>query len=247
MDGNAEATFRIDGYTPATLPLERLAEYLAQIAIMLGEPKSVHFVKLKKGSVVPVLNVDRAAVPKVRARAASVRIGIAPTDAMRAYNTINKYLHEDNSIGTFKLVEKNSTSAEIIRFPGREAETENPIIVKQDSSIDGELIKVGGYGKYVPIILKGEDVAFTNCYAHRSIAEGLGRHMFKQVRLFGAGTWSKPVNGPWALARFKINSFKPLKDTSLTDALRDIAVIKDGNWDHSSLAELEAIRGGEEI
>lgn len=246
MDGNAEATFRIDGFTPATLPLERLAEYLAQIAIMLGEPNSVHFVKLKKGSVVPVINVDRAAVPKVRARAASVRVGIAPSDAMRAYNTINKYLHEDNSVGTFKLIEKNSTSAEIIRFPGRESPAEVPIVVKQEGSIDGELIKVGGFGKYVPIILKGEDVSYTNCFTHRSIAQALGRHMFKQVRLFGTGTWTKPDNGVWTLARFRIRDFKSLRETSLTEALKEIAAIKGGEWDQASLGELEDIRGGEE-
>jgi hypothetical protein len=40
--------FRIAGYTPETIPMERLAKYLAELAKLLGNEKDVHFLKIKK-------------------------------------------------------------------------------------------------------------------------------------------------------------------------------------------------------
>ena len=37
-DAGAEYRFSIDAYTPATMPMARLAEYMAQLALILGEP-----------------------------------------------------------------------------------------------------------------------------------------------------------------------------------------------------------------
>jgi len=38
--------FVIDAYSPETLPMSRLAEYMAQLATLLGEKDHVHFVEL---------------------------------------------------------------------------------------------------------------------------------------------------------------------------------------------------------
>ena len=38
-----EYRFKIDAYTPQTMPLVRLAEYMAELAQLLGEPTAVHF------------------------------------------------------------------------------------------------------------------------------------------------------------------------------------------------------------
>jgi hypothetical protein len=53
-----EYRFKITAYTPATIPMARLAEYMAELAVVLGEEEHVHFVRLQKGSTVLVHNIE---------------------------------------------------------------------------------------------------------------------------------------------------------------------------------------------
>ena len=45
-----EISFDIDVFTPETLPMARLAEYLAKFSELLGNAENVHFSRLMKGS-----------------------------------------------------------------------------------------------------------------------------------------------------------------------------------------------------
>jgi len=45
-----EYRFKIDAYTPDTMPMSRLAEYMRELSEMLGEPSAVHFERLEPGS-----------------------------------------------------------------------------------------------------------------------------------------------------------------------------------------------------
>ena len=60
--------FVIDAYTPDNLPMSRLAEYMADLAHLLGEAENVHFDHLETGSTVLVQHIEHEAVPKVKAR-----------------------------------------------------------------------------------------------------------------------------------------------------------------------------------
>src|SRR5262245_31363298 len=79
-----EYTFKIDAYSPQTMPLARLAEYLRDIATLFGESERVHLIRIRKGSTVPVLLIEREAEPKVRERLDAVRRNDGPPEAMRA-------------------------------------------------------------------------------------------------------------------------------------------------------------------
>ena len=66
-----EYRFRIDGCTPDTLSMERLAEYMADLSQVFGEPESVHFVRLEGGSAILVQKnrrKDRAKSTGTRSR-----------------------------------------------------------------------------------------------------------------------------------------------------------------------------------
>src|SRR5450755_4721417 len=89
-----EFRFSIDAYTPETMPMARLAEYMKQLAEILGEPGAVHFERLETGSTVLVHKVEREAVPKVRERTAAVQRGDAPRDALRAFHAVNRLLRQ---------------------------------------------------------------------------------------------------------------------------------------------------------
>src|ERR1700740_2307709 len=53
-----ELRFHIHEYTPHTLPMERLAEYLKNLAVLLGGTQEVHFVRLEAGSVSCALETE---------------------------------------------------------------------------------------------------------------------------------------------------------------------------------------------
>ena len=167
----AEYRFQIDAYTPETIPMARLAEYMTYLAQVLGETASVHFVRLEKGSTAVVHRIDHEAIPKVRERAKAVRRGDAPRDATRAFHTINKMLRDDNGVG--RLTE--GKTAIVLKFPGREDSEERYPSVRQQGSIDGQVIRVGGVELQVPVLLQSEDEMIVGCSADRHIAKQLAQ------------------------------------------------------------------------
>jgi hypothetical protein len=221
--GATEFYFWIDAFTPATIPMARLAEYMTELATMLGEPASVHFVKLKRGSTGIVHKVQSEAVPTVRDRARAVRRGDAPRDALRAYENINKMLRDNNGTGALK---EEDTDAVIIPFPGIKSAEEKYAAIRERGTIDGEIIRVGGPHKWVPILLQTEGETFSGCWADRVIAKQLAQRIFEQVRLHGTGKWDRSAEGKWTLREFVVERFDPLSDEPLSEALGRIRTIK---------------------
>jgi hypothetical protein len=235
-----EYRFRIDAYTPDTIPMSRLAEYMAELSRLLGERNAVHFRRLLRGSCVLVQRIDREAVPKVRERMIRVRAGDAPTDATRAYNTINKFLRDDNAIGVLRDKEAHGV---VVRFPGREEAEEKFPSVRQHGSLDGIVVRVGGTDETVPVWLEAEDRQISGCFTTRAIAKQLGAKLFEPVRLHGQGRWSRDSDGAWSLVNFKIESFDPLEETPLSSALEQLRAIP-AEWGDSAYDELGLIRHG---
>ncbi len=240
MADGEEFRFKIDAYSPETMPMARLAEYLGLLAGILGEASSVHLVRLEAGSTTIVHRIDREAIPKVRDRAASVRRGDGPLEAVRAYRTINQLLRDDNAVGVLR-----EAAGEIIRFPGREISEEKFESVKQRGTIDGEVIRIGGSRKYVPITLRCEDRELSGCWALRPMAKRLAQRLFEPVRLFGRGRWTRDADGNWNLEQFTVDSFEPLRDEPLSKTLAGLRKIAAG-WKDASVEELLTIRRGED-
>ncbi len=235
----AEFNFWIDAFTPATIPMARLAEYMTQLAAMLGEPDSVHFVKLKPGSTGIVHRVQYEAVPKVRDRASAIRRGDAPRDALRAYNAVNKMLRDDNGTGALK---EEVQEAVIIPFPGIQETEEEIAGIRERGTIVGEVQRVGGPHKWVPVLIKSEGEVFSGCWADRIIAKQLGQRLFEPVRLHGIGKWDRTGEGKWVLKEFVIDHFEPLVDEPLSDALSRIRAI--GAFNNATVDDLTYLRIG---
>src|SRR6266478_830785 len=94
-----EYRFKIDAFTPETMPMARLAEYLADIAVIFGNEKSVHLVQIESSSTVPVMLVDYEDEPKVRERAKSFQSQEACPEVVKAVANIDRRLAEDNATG----------------------------------------------------------------------------------------------------------------------------------------------------
>lgn len=238
-----EFRFKIDAFTPETMPMERLAEYLTELAAILGEPKDVHLVDIEEGSTIPVLRVANESVPKVKQRADAVRRGDAPRDLQRAYHRVNRMLKEDNGRA---VVQQGKRGAKILEFPGRDEVEEEFVGVKQQGSIDGVLIRVGGTGDSIPILLESEGVQQAHIYTTRHIAKALARYLFEPIRAFGIGSWGRDVEGQWAMRHFRINHFEPLDSTPLSAAVTDLRSIAT-EWNAEAYKELTDLRHGQAV
>lgn len=237
---DAQYRLVIDAFSPDKIPMARLAEYMKNFADILGEPAAVHFYRLEAGSTVLVSKVEREAIPKVRHRVASVRRREGPSEGFRAYKAINKLLREDNAVATLKETQRGAT---IIHFPGREESPEVFPAVRQHGSIDGVVVRIGGTDQTAHVTLESEGETIAGCFTTRQIAKELGHKLFEPVRLFGRGRWTRDDDGRWTLLDFKVESFEPLVDLPLSEALSELRGIKT-EWGSEALGELSTVRRG---
>ena len=218
--------------------MSRLAVYLSELAAVLGEEKAVHFVRLEKGSTVIVQSIENEAIPKVHARTDAIKNGNGPSDVMRAYDRLNKMLQEDNSTATLFKGE----SAEVIQFPGAKEEKPEFTSIKQVGEIDGEVIRVGGAGDPVPIILEIDGVQLSGCKAQRTVAKPLAAHLFEPVRLYGTGYWNRNTTGTWGLDRFIVDRFEVLNEEPLSAVVMGLRGLSGNHWGKNAINELLDMR-----
>jgi len=239
-----EYRFKIDAYTPQTLPMARLAEYMGDLAILLGEPAHVHFARLEPGSVALVHVIEDNAVQNVQTRVARAKRGEGPSDALSAVRNINRKLRDDK--GTAVLTQ--NSGAEIIRFPGlEEPERVSFGAFNQEGSLDGVVIVVGGTSDPVPVHIQFSDSLVYLCYATRALAKELAKYIFaNELRVNGTGRWLRDEAGIWKLERFTIASFEVLNDQPLTSVVASLRAIPGSEWESlpDPWAELETIRNG---
>jgi hypothetical protein len=241
----AEYRFRIDAFTPDTIPMWRLAEYMQDLAALLGEREHVHFARLEAGSTVLVQKIDPESALKVQARVQAIKPvdEEGPEDALRAYRAIDRRLAEDNAVGYLC----GQDGAEIIRFPGRDKL--QPLsfgAFRQPGSLDGVLIRLGGKDETVPVHLQEEGVVH-KCNATREMARRLSPHLFgPTLRVHGSGRWERDAEGAWLLKRFDIDSFEILDDEPLGRVVERLRQVSGSGWKDldDPYAELQRLRQG---
>ncbi|WP_321476396.1 hypothetical protein [uncultured Paludibaculum sp.] len=202
----------IDAFRPDTIPMYRLAEYMAGFAELLGNGEHVRLDKVRAGSLALAARVNDVAVRKVDKRIDEVRYGVAPQAALKAFRDIDDMLAEDHAIGQ---VRRGKTK--LIEFPGRTRPVEERIgPVQQTSMIDGEVIQIGGRDETINVHIKSGDQIVT-CVTNKEMARRLAPHLFAgTVRVHGQGTWARLGSGAWELKKFTISEFSQLDETPLS-------------------------------
>lgn len=224
-----EYRLRIDSdLSPETFPMDRLADYLSSLAKLLGQSSNVHFTELRSGSSIVVARVDDVAVSNVRERVRGVSTGFGPKDALRAYNAIDALLRQDNATGSLVSDQEGI----VIPFPGK-ARPE-PIVFgpfKQDGTLDGQVIRVGGTDDTVPVHLRDTDAIHTHLHASPEVARRIAQHLLgPTIRVHGTGTWFRDDDGSWELKSFKIADFEVLGEEPLSEVVRSIRKVGGSQW-----------------
>lgn len=207
-----ELSFVIPGYTPETIPLGRLIEYLQQVAVILGDPESIHLVDIREGSVAPILHAPKSVAVEAKERARRVSRGDGTRKQVGAYNRVRRMLrHDTPSIDQPALL--RSDSQVLLEIPAAPEETSVLAGVRQATSIDGQLIRVGGAGEDATLQLQDLQGSIHSRFtAKRSLAKELARLLWEPVRLHGVGLWQRTADGAWLLDRMQVQSFETLED-----------------------------------
>lgn len=223
-----EYVFRIDVFTPDTLPMGRLAEYLAALAKMIGHMEHTHFVRVDPGSAQLVHKVDAVDAPKVEARLNNVRLGNAPKDALKARKELDDMLANDNAVGTLSEVETGNV---VLPFAGRNRP--KPIIFpafREDTAIQGQIVSIGGRDSTAHAILQDGDVVHVNLSMTREIARQLAPLLYGPViRLHGNGRFERHTDGVWKMLDFKVDRYEKLDESLPKDFLGGLRTIQGNN------------------
>lgn len=243
MSKDTQRRFKIDVYTPETMPMARLAEYMMQFAKLLGEPERVHFVDIERGSAILLARIEEIAIPKVERRLAEAARGEGDPTALKALRDLDDMLANDNAVG--QVLAENGV--EIIAFQGRDRP--KPLEYgpfREDSVIEGVVIKIGGKGAGVPVWLQDRETVYKNCTARRPLARRLAKHYDGGLlRVSGSGSWMRQATGAWLMRSFEIKDFESLDNAPLADVIKRLHSVEGSDWGDDPLADLTRLRSGE--
>ncbi len=183
---------------------------------------------IEAGSAVLVVTVDPSAEPTVRERVVAVRDGAGPSDAQKAFADLDGMLRKDHATGALS----HGAAGVVIPFPGRNRP--EPLVYgpfRQDATIDGQLIRVGGKDETVPVHLRDGAIIHTGLVCTPETARRIAPHLYgPTLRVHGTGTWFRMGAGAGELRNFRINDFEVLDDAPLLEVVGALRKVKGSDW-----------------
>jgi hypothetical protein len=240
MDDLERFKFTLPGYTPETMPLDRLIEYLTQLSIVLGTPGDLHLVGVEEGSTRPVLAMRHDIAVRARHNAREVAQGGGSQRRRQAFETVRRMVAEDGG----KPAEFSAPDEQVIlKFPSVDIGQDQVIhSVRQPTSIEGTLVRIGGVGENAQLLIQemnGNVIA--GCTASRGLTQAMAPLIYHAIRVNGIGTWHRTEEGDWAITRLHVQSFEPLDESELDDVLARLREV-DVQWPADSIEQLRAMR-----
>ena len=238
-----EYVFRIDVFTPETMPMARLAEYMVALAKLLGSPEHTHFVRVESGSAKLRAAVEPVDAPKVETRLHSVRNGDGPKEAMSAKQALEDLLANDNAVGTLT---EAATDRVVIPFVGRNRP--KPLAFppfREDTSIDGQLVAIGGRDTSAHATLQDGDVFHVGVTMRRDLARELAKLLYgPSVRMHGNGRFERQADGVWKMSDFRVDRYDVLDSRPVHEVLEAVRAVP-GNrlMDAGAYQDIAALRG----
>lgn len=241
-----DISFIIPGYTPETMPLNRLIDYLQQMAVILGDPENLHLIDIRKSSTAPVLRAPIATALAARERAQRVQRGEGTKRQTDAYNRIRHMLRRDAgaTISRERPALVKTTSQVFLEIPAAPEDSGVVEGLRQFTTIDGQLTRIGGVGEDAALQVQQLDGCILSGFtAKRALAKELGALLYEPVRLMGIGQWCRNQEANWVLDRMLVQSYERLEDEDALvtlERLRKLQIKWPANaWD-AMLSEREA-------
>lgn len=212
MESTHILEFSIDVFTPETIPMSRLAEYMAQLAELYGSEPHIHFDTLRGGSAILSSIVQASAMPLVEKRLSLVHDAAAPEQFKKAFQHLNLMLKADKAIGEIR----SAQGTIVLSFQGRHMQTPKIHRVRELGVLDGVVIRVGGKDNTIPVWLQEASGVIHKCETTSDMARDLAHQYLRSpIRVTGQGEWLRGENGEWKLEKFKISAWEVLEETEL--------------------------------
>ncbi|PCJ38638.1 MAG: hypothetical protein COA81_12630 [Alphaproteobacteria bacterium] len=238
MTGVLRYTFKIDDFTPESMPFGRLVEYYAEIKKMFSVAENMHLVGIFESSHGSEFAIDRNHEAALQKRIIAIKEGTAPKLVTRAHNTINHMLKEDGTSGAFF----DDSNQNIIQFPGKRSEDVMEIRIRDAATFTGELYYIAGTKDDAKIRISTDTYGVVFCSTTRDIAKALRDFLFEDVKVSGRGTWTRNQNGMWNIDDFAITDFAPVQKENLRSAVNGLRELKI-EWPDDPLGKIRNIEG----
>lgn len=241
-----------EDFTPLTIPMARLTEYLADLVKVLGHEDYVHLVSVEDGSAEPNIWIEPHIYDDAVARMRSAQTGSGPRDAIDGYRNINKRLKEDSGSAEIAEVIDEKTETNVIEFPGAKGGV-GPIIrgIREQASIAGELRRIGGLDETIHLQLRRADGQILYVEANERFGKQLQeeKRLFTYIRIHGIATWMRDANGKWHMEKFRAQSFdeEPLVNEPFGATIAALKALPN-TWSDAAdpFEELRKIRHGDD-
>jgi hypothetical protein len=238
-----EFSFVIPAYTPETMPLDRLIEYLQQISAVIGDAANLHLIKIDKSSTAPTFIVPKRAALQAKERAAQFNRGDGTREQARAYNRLRRMVRRDAPEARRPAV-LSSAAKVILEIPAAPEDSGALTGIRQASTFDGVLVSIGGVGDAASVRLQTLDGQVVSGFtATRTVAKDLAKLIYEPIRVSGPGIWGRSEEGVWGLERMQIQSFEPLDDEPLREVLARLRSVE-VEWPADTFERLRLEREG---
>lgn len=238
-----ELSFVIPGYTPETMPLDRLIEYLQQFAAVIGTPDQLHLTKIEKSSVAPTFKVSRPVAERATEEAERVQRGEGTKVQRAAFNRLRRYVRRDAPQPGRPALFRSQKKV-VLTVPAAPEDTGSLQGIRQATQIDGKLVRIGGDGEYASMQLSDlQGGLITGFTVKHDMVKDLAQLIYEPIRVSGVGIWNRDEDGQWQLRKMEVQSYEALDDEpldSMVDRLRGLKVTWPKNAIDALLAGREA-------
>ncbi len=236
MNDATTYTFKIEDFTPKSMPFGRLVEYYREIKKLLGVADNLHLVDLLESSHGSAFAIDRNHEAALVKRLMAINEGTAPKAAARAQSAINAMLREDGTSGAFF----DCYNQNVITFPGKRLDDSIVLRIRDAASFTGELYHIAGTKGDAKIRICTENYGVVFCTTTRDIAKALRDFLFEDVKVSGRGTWTRSESGVWDIDEFSIADFAPIKRENLREAVDRLRTIE-VTWPDDVLSDIRTV------
>ena len=228
--------FKIERFTPQTMPFGRLIEYYTQLNKLI-RTEALRLIEIKQSSHGTVLSIAEGHYADVAKGLAAVADGTAPKAQRQASQTINGMLNKDGTSATLLTTE----GAEIIAFPGMSV----PDVVRTKAQVTllGELRQISGSSNKAHASVRIQTAAYGAVFCQTSFATAkeLSKLLFECIRASGRGVWERSASDGWSIAEFEIDGFCPVRRESVREAIRDVRDL-DIEWPLNAVESMRSLR-----
>lgn len=220
---------RIHGCNPASLSMDKFAEYVREFSALLGNDPSIHFAGLVKGSAVLRASVSSQAESIVQLRLLEAKT-LPDSQAANQAKKFGKVLGLDGHRAELLDRENNR----ILEFDGVVAANEpaKEVVVQDSGTVNGIVVGIEGADDTVHVRLRDmNDDESRVIVRDMAVARELARRFRDQpVRMHVHGTWKRDASGVWSPHKLYADSFEDMDNSSPLEVFARLRVIPGNGW-----------------